>query len=155
MPPSGAESVATVRAARMRTRARYVRHRYSILRPLPPPRMSPTFTTRPTSPTRDSKHAHLPLPSLGQITGSLSAPTAITSPPLLSSSSPLRPLQSRAPFIDPATTSCVCPHSPNLYVYTRAHILARTIADQRRCAPLLLSLLLRKLKSELRPSTGQ
>jgi len=53
MPPSRAESVATVGAARTRTRACYVRHRYSVSRPslslsgIKPP----TFTMVPHAPT--------------------------------------------------------------------------------------------------------
>lgn len=100
MPPSRAESVATVGAS-ARARVTYVtvtpfRVPFS---PRPPPPLLLLHLPPPPS-LGGGRYAYLPLPSLCRI--------AIPPPPRPSTS--LYPLQqSRAPVVGPATTSCVCP----------------------------------------------
>lgn len=116
MPPSGAESVARLYRARMRLRAHYVRHRYSVSRPLLPLRarlLPPTFTI-----------AHLPPPLLPGVcqhqirSPSPSLPPLQVRSPPSHTSPPLHPLQqSRAlRSLAPRPHRVYVPHSPYLYM---------------------------------------
>lgn len=123
MPPSGAEC-RDYGAARTRTRARYVRHRYSVSRP-PLPGCASYFyyTSRPHRGIADT--LTFPYrPSVG-----------LPFLPLLS----LHPLQqSRAPVVAPATTSCVCPTlSLPIYMCTYASMYAHITPYRHRPTSLL------------------
>lgn len=139
MPPSRAESVATVGAARTRTRACYVRHRYSVSRPplslfgIKPP----TFTMVPHAPT------------LHVIADTLTFPyrPSDRSPSLFSLLPPLFVAAvARAPVVGPATTSCVYPTLSSL-ICICARICKRvtliqprtTVTDRRLFCRLLVS----------------
>lgn len=152
MPPSRAESVATVGAARTRTRARYVRHRYSVSRPplsLFGLLLLLWYLTPPLS-SRGSRYAHLPLPSLRQI-----AIPLFPSSPVRCSSRALRSLAPRPHRV-------YIPHSLHLYMctYMQAYNAYTTLYHRHRPTSLLLATsvvvaLPRKIKLELQQPAGQ
>lgn len=115
MPPSRAESVATVGAACRRTRAHYVRHRYSVSCPLLPPWLPPTFTIAPPASTLSQwQQIRSPSPTVPR-------PDRRPPPPLPSSVAAV----ARAPVIGLATTSCVCPTLLlPIYVHICRHVRA-------------------------------
>lgn len=125
MPPSRAESVATVGAAYRRTRARYVRHRYSVSCPLLPPWLPPTFTIAPPASTLPVAADTLTFP----YRPSARSPSLAPAPFIRCSSRALRSLASRPHRV-------YVPHSRYLYMYTYASmykcIQPRTVTDRRR-----------------------
>lgn len=153
MPPSRAESVATVGAARTRTRARYVRHRYSVSRPplslfgIKPP----TFTMVPHAPTLFAVADTLTFPY--RPSNRSPSPFSLLRPARCSS----RALRSLAP----RPHRVYIPHSPRLYMctYMQAYNAYTTPYHRHRPTSLLpatsvVVALPRKIKLELERPPG-